>query len=272
MATTIALPATPGKPAFIKITPSRSEDLLACPRRYKALHIDGLGSIDRAPSKHLSYGISAHGSLHRFYEGGGFKVYGREAMARLLARSWVAEGYASEDEETAFRAQALTMLEAYYDTYADEPTRHLGHELFVQAKFRLDGMGVLLSGKIDRLSVWPDGRLEVIDYKTSGGAPPSPEKLASDMAPFLYYALGRVNNPDYPQIDVTFIYLKTMTRVTALFDPETVAEAKARLTQMVRQIDEGFFPPKPNGHCAWCEVRNGCPAMRREEVDLNDIV
>jgi putative RecB family exonuclease len=256
----------------IKLTPSRSEDFLACPRRYKRLHIDGLGRIERAPSKHLSFGTTIHEALRRFYESGGFEVYGPEAMIRLLAPSWVEQGYASEEEAAAFRADALRMLKAYYEAFCEEPTRHIGHELFVQARLRLEGLAVLLSGKIDRLSVWPDGRLELIDYKTNGGAPPSPEKLASDLAPFLYYAIARVNYQESPQIDVSFIYLKTMTKVTARFDGEALTEGKARLAGVVRQIQEGFFPPKPNGHCGWCEVRDDCPAMCREELDLDKLI
>lgn len=63
-----------------------------------------------------------------------------------------------------------------------------------------------------------------------------------------------------------------MTKVTARFDGEALAEGKARLAGVVRQIQQGFFPPKPNGHCAWCEVRDDCPAMCRDEVDLNEIL
>jgi putative RecB family exonuclease len=221
----------------VKLTPSRSEDFLACPLRYKRLHVDGLGPKDRPPSRHLSFGISLHDALRRFHEGGGPEVYGSAALSRLLDQSWVDHGYVDEDEAATFRTEALGILGAYCEAFGDEPTRHLGHELFVQAPFRLAGSRVLLSGKIDRLSVWPDGRLEVVDYKTSGGAPPSPEKLASDLAPFLYYTMARINYTEYALVDVTYLYLKTMTRVTARFDAE-----------------------------------DQCPVMNREEVDLDEVL
>ncbi len=257
---------------FIKLTPSRSEDFLACPRRFKRLHIDGFNGFERAPSKHLSFGITIHDTLRRFYEGGGFEAYPAQAMPRLLARSWVNEGYADENEAAAFRDEAINMLQAYHEAFREEPTRHLGHELFEQKRFRLDDLPVTLSGKIDRLSVWPEERLEVVDYKTNRGAPPSPEKLAGDFAPFLYYLLARFNHPDYQRIDVTFLFLRTMTKVTAQFDAETLAEGKARLANVLHQIDAGSFPPKPNGHCAWCEVRADCPAMSNDEIDLDSVV
>jgi putative RecB family exonuclease len=255
----------------IKLTPSRTEDFLACPRRYKSLYIDQLAPKDVEPSKYLSFGISIHDALNRFYDGGGNHVYEQGDMNRLLAQSWVPAGYSSDEEAAAFYADGLKMLERYYDAFRAEPTQHLGHELFIQAKFRLESQAVILSGKIDRLSVWPDGRLNVVDYKTSAGTPPTPERLAAELAPFLYYLLGRINYSDYPQVDVTFLYLRSMTAVTARFDSRAIAQGKARLTQVVRQIGEGFFPPKPNGHCGWCEVRDSCPALCHEEVDLERI-
>ena len=255
----------------VKITPSRIEDFEACPLRFDLLHVRHASPGSRRPSPQLSLGISVHECLYRFHEGGGHKVFGPEVMTRLLERSWIGEGYADDAEQSSYREEAIRVCEQYYAMFRDEPTQNIGNELFLQGRFRVDGVEVLLSGKLDRLSLWPDGRLEVIDYKMGNSAPPSPTKLAASLGTLLYYALARVNYAQYDRVEVAFLYLRTMTKVVATYDEDLLAECKARLKWIVNQISSGLFPAKPNGYCGWCEVRSSCPAMRKEWTDIDSV-
>lgn len=194
-------------------------------------------------------------------------------MARLLDRSWVKEGYADDAEQQAYREEAVRICESYYAAMLDGPGRHLGNELFLQGRYCIDGIGVLLSGKLDRLSLWPDGHLEVVDYKTGNGIVPSPSALAVGLSTFLYYALARTNYPQYDCVHVSYIYLRTSTKVVVSYDDkELLAECKGQLRRAVSEIASGFCLPKPNGRCGWCEVRSNCPAMRQEVVDLDRVM
>ena len=256
---------------LLRLTPSRTEDYQGCPLRFKLLHLDRLGPRERRPLPHLSFGASLHEALYRFYDRGGYEAVPPSALPRLLAQSWRADGYVDARDEAAYRAAAVRILERYYAAFRDEPVCHLGHELFLQARVRVGGTCLLLSGKIDRLSVWPDGHLQVVDYKTGTGPVPSPEKLAADLPTFLYYVLARLNYPEYSRVDVAHVYLQPTATVTAAYDAEAVAERKAALTRLVAEIAAGDFPPKPSHHCAWCEVRPLCPALRHTETDLDSL-
>ena len=164
------------------------------------------------------------------------------------------------------------MCRAYHEAFQDDPVEHLGSELFVDSTIRVNGTGVRLSGKFDRLAVWPDGRLEVVDYKTTSEQEPSPTKLAGKLTAFLYYLLARTRYPDPPKVVVSYVYLRTMRKVTAVYDAEIGADCKARLTDAIRQIASGDFPARPNQRCAWCDFTELCPTTVTEEVELDTII
>lgn len=257
----------------IKLTPSGIEVFEGCPFLFKLIHVQRLRPPGtQKPSPQLSLGNSVHDCLYLFHKEGGYGTYGVESMETLLGRSWILGGYSGEEEERAAWEEALQMCRAYYSTFRDEPVRHMGSEVFLDSTVRVNGAGVKLSGKIDRLAAWPDGRIEVVDYKTTAEPEPSPTKLAGKLTTFLYYLLARLGYPEPPRVEVSYIYLRTMRKVTAVYDPEIGAGCKARLAQAVSQIVAGDFPARPNQRCAWCEFTLLCPTTRGAEIDLDDVI
>ena len=118
----------------------------------------------------------------------------------------------------------------------------------------------------------PNGRLRIIDYKTNKGTPPSPARIGGSLVPFLYYALVRANYQTTAQIEVSYLYLRTMKWVVVSYDPETVAACKMLLRDVVQKITNQTFVPQPSGHCLWCPVRDRCPALQQEERDLDELL
>jgi RecB family exonuclease len=193
-------------------------------------------------------------------------------MEWLLKRSWVAGGYASRERESEAWEQALEMVRHYHLAFKDEPVKHLGSEAYLKARLSVRSIPVALSGKIDRLSTWPDGRLEVVDYKTGDEAEPGPTKLAGKLTTFLYYVLALLNHPEVPRVEVSYIYLRTMAKVTAVYDPETGADCKDRLARAVGQMAAGEYPAHPNQRCAWCDFTELCTLETPAEVDLAGVL
>lgn len=256
----------------IKLTPSGIEVFEGCPYLFKLMHIERRRPTRERPSPQLALGNSVHDCLYEFHKNGGHGKYDPASMEALLKRCWISGGYRNADQEQASWEEALEMCRGYYEAFQDDPVEHLGSELFVDSTIRVDGTSVKLSGKFDRLSSWPDGRLEVVDYKTTSEPEPSPTKLAGKLTAFLYYLLARTRYKDPPKVVVSYIYLRTMRKVTAIYDPATGADCKARLTEAVRQIAAGEFPARPNQRCAWCDFTELCPTTGTGEVDLDDII
>lgn len=259
--------------ASIKLTPSGIELFEGCPFLFRLVHVQRLKpSGPPRPSPQLSLGNSVHDCLYLFHKEGGYARHDRASIEALLRRSWISGGYSSEEEEREGWSVALRMCEGYHDAFAGEPVRHLGSELFLDSTLRVGEVSVLISGKLDRLAVWPDGHLEVVDYKTGDEAEPSPSKLAGKLTTFLYYVLARLNYREPPKVEVSYIYLRGMKKVTAVYDPALGADCKARLAEAVRQIAAGDFPARPNQRCAWCEYTDRCPVERPPEIDLDEVI
>lgn len=255
----------------VTLTPAQAEVLDRCPFQYRARYVQRLVPETRQRTPHLAMGDSVHACLYHFHKRGGHQHYAGPAMAALLDESWRHDGYADAAQEAAFRARAAAMCEAYHEGSRAEAVRHLGHEVFLSATFRLAGIQLRVRGKLDRLSLWPDGHLEVVDYKT-GAEPPGQADLADALAPFLYLLLARRAYPDYDRVDVSHLYLGTMARVTIVYDRQRCLAGKDRLAQAVTQIAHGVFPPSPHAFCPACPVRHHCPAMREDEIDLDTLL
>jgi RecB family exonuclease len=259
-------------PDTIKLTPSGIDDFEACPLHYSLKYVQQPKPGPIKPSPQLALGNSVHDCLYLFHKEGGHQVHTREGMAKLLERGWVSRGYSGREDELSHQSEALRMCEAYHSAFQDEPVQQLGSELFLKRVVRIGDLSVTVSGKVDRLTVWPDGRLEVIDYKTTAEAEPSPAKLAWKLCTFLYFILARTNYPDHARVEVSYIYLRGMRKVTAVYDEVTGAECKKRLVEAVQQISAGDFPARPNQRCAWCEFTDACPSTQHDEIDLDQII
>jgi putative RecB family exonuclease len=256
----------------LKLTPSGLEDFEWCPLHFSLKHLRKLPPSAPRRAPHLAFGNSVHDCLYLFYKGGAHQVYDREAMVALLRRGWTDREYASDEEQAGYWQEAVRICQEYHSASRDEPTAHLGSEVFLQAPLRVDGASVLLSGKLDRLAAWPDGHLRVIDYKTGSEAEPGPAKLAAKLSTFLYYLLAFVNYPQHRPVEVCYIYLRTLRQVAATYDADLGAECKARLKRAVSGILAGDFPATPSQRCAWCEYPDLCTRPRPGEMDLDEIM
>lgn len=270
MAATLVADRAPGS-RIVTLTPSQADVFDRCPFQYGARYGLGCRPGPRPCTAHTSMGESVHACLYHFHKRGGHQRHAREDIVGLLDQAWRGDGYDDREQEASFRRAAREMCEAYYDWTRDDAVRHLGHELLLSAEFRLAGFRLHVRGKLDRLSLWPDGRLEVVDYKT-GRVAPSPADLAEGLAPFLYLLLVRRAYPAYERVAVSHLYLATGANVTVDYDESQRALGKARLVEAVAQIATGDFQPRPNAFCPSCPVRHLCPAMRQADVDLDEVL
>ena len=246
---------------MLKLTPSRIREYQACPLQYRLKYVDGFASSALAASPALSFGNSLHSALEQLHRHGSARVTADDIPA-LLRKHWKGEGYANPTQEGEQFAVGVEALQKYLVNFGAVSGAVLGLELFLSSKVALGGLQFELVCRADRVEMLPDGRLEVLDYKTNAdGQLPSAESLTTDLATFVYYLLARVSYSQFTQVKVSQLNLLSLVKVCVEYSETQRAENKAGLLKLVQDIEASRFEPRPGVYCRWCSVREHCPAV-----------
>ena len=227
-----------------------------CPAKWRFMYVDGLG---RGPSPYLSFGSSIHEALEWFHKR---PVPIAPSLDELLARYdevWIAEGYASPEEEAQWRAHGREVLTRYHADNADPFVLPAG----IETPFTIEIEGVQVSGKIDRLDRLPGGGYEVIDYKTNRKLPPK-AKVERDLQLSIYHLAARALWDIDPE-RLTMYYVLPGHRISTSRTPAQLDEVRRRIATVAERIEAGRFEPSPNTLCGWCSYQTICPAYRYRE-------
>jgi RecB family exonuclease len=234
---------TPVQPApgALVLSPTRYRLFQACPRRYFLAHVVQLGGdpddptlLDGAP------GIAAHDELR--------------ARHADPARH---DDPGQVDEEAAPDPTVLRAVRNHRAICPRDGATYLGGE--VDLRFLIAGKAVLLTGRADALWRYPDGTLEVRDYKT-GHCPPS---LDTDL-PAALYALLAHHHPSRPSA-VRVVYERLGGETPGVVELQVTPDALQHAFEQVvafadRVRSERAFPARPNpGSCRTCPYRLVCP-------------
>jgi ATP-dependent helicase/nuclease subunit B len=130
---------------------------------------------------------------------------------------------------------------------------------------------IALSGVADRIDLLDDGTLRVIDYKT--GTPPKPARALQLPIYSLCAERALADRGDDPWSVGDALYISFKGRpVVPLFPrrgdrDRVLADAKARLFQVVGAIERGEFPVLPEQPflCGYCAYSSVC---RKDYVEL----
>ncbi|MGI8330803.1 RecB family exonuclease [Actinomadura scrupuli] len=144
-------------------TPSRLNNWLDCPRRYRMTYLDRPQPPKGPPWAHNSLGASVHNALAAWWR---LPEPRRtvEMSGTLLLRGWLTDGFRDAGQSEAWRTRAREMVEAYVSGL-DPHTEPVGVERTVATRTDV----IALSGRIDRLDETASGpgtELVVVDYKT----------------------------------------------------------------------------------------------------------
>jgi RecB family exonuclease len=193
-------------------------------------------------------------------------------VEQILRRHWSADGYLDRKEAETYFIRGLEALRKYVKVTDPADRITIGTEVFISRVVRLDGTRVRLGCKIDRVEQRPDNVLDLLDYKTcASGKVPTKESLTTDLPTFIYYLLARIIYPSHPHIVVSQLNLLTLARVEVAYQDTDLAANKRALIDLVHEIETVHFAPRPSSACAWCPIRDTCPAFN-SEVDLDDLI
>jgi len=232
----------------VELSFSRYRVYRECPWKYKLQFVDRRRAPMDPPS---SLGVSLHRALERFHRAHATE---RDDLLEAYEREFLRSGFADAAERDRWFEKGRRILEKYFEAEQSRRTEVLGNEReFVYPLGRHT-----VRGMIDRIDKRPDGRIEVIDYKTRfeiGGGDPLPAEV-SDLQ-LRFYALGVKECFGYAPALLTIHYLAAGKTETKEYDPEGEDELKKDLVRVADEIERQRYPPETS-FCPRCVYRKDC--------------
>jgi len=216
-------------------------------------------------SKHYySFGSSLHKVLERLHDSrdGGVKTV--DQVVAALEESWIDAGYGSQQEMQEAMGEGKAILASYVERIEESPPA--GVTILVEKMLRADLGPFVLIGRVDRVDEWPDGTLEIVDYK-SGRSAISAEEVHHDLAMSCYQILVREGFPDRPVV-ASILAIRSGTAATASLNADELAEFRLSLLELGEIIlsrDYDELVPVPNDLCPTCDFLPLC----RRHPDFN---
>jgi superfamily I DNA/RNA helicase/RecB family exonuclease len=204
-------------------------------------------------------GTYVHDVLERFLQPGNDIDHSLEALRILANERWSDDIATYRPQREELRRQSLEILDAWWESEG----QHLDRSTVVAVEHAFDiEIGPhRIRGKIDRVDRTPDGRIEIVDYKT-GKKEISDDAAVDDLQLATYHLaaerdpkLSAEGSPDRLRL----LYLRSMhSREQPITDDHAV-RTEARILAMAEQILTEQFQPSVSADCDHCDFHRLCP-------------
>jgi len=245
----------------MRISYSRFARYQTCPQQYKLQYVDRIAVPTPAA---LHFGASVHEALNFMYDPRHLRRPDLEQVIEAFVRAWRAreEEVAGQDRQPYFE-DGVQMLRRHYEGHAvpEEGRATAATEQFFTIPF---GDGHTLTGRIDRVDVLPDKRLEIIDYKTSRRMPP--QKDVENDAQLAIYRMAADRLYPGREVTTTLLYLLHDYEMQLTQSEEFLAAKREEIQDVIVRIELEDFDVNPGRHCDWCMYRAHCPLFRAPAV------
>ena len=248
-----------------KFSPSKLDVYRNCARRYQYRYVDKISRRRKTPETVV--GVAVHAAFEEMYQlVSGGKVPTLEEVQALYASALDSEW----DDTVQLKDERFTRenwkkvgadcVELYYRAHAPfSEDRTIAVEKRVGFPIEIDGHEYRIEGFVDRLSLAPDGAIEIHDYKTAKTLP-NQEHADADWQLALYELAVRREWPDAKDVRLKWHYVRHGKTLTSVRD----AAARARLTEEVSRTIAAIkhdheFKTAVTPLCDWCEYRDLCP-------------
>ncbi|MCX7799421.1 MAG: PD-(D/E)XK nuclease family protein [Fimbriimonadales bacterium] len=214
------------------LSPTKISTYLACPSKYRWTYVDDRGKWYIRAKSYYSFGATLHKVLERFHDS---RDAGVQTVGQVLAayeESWIDAGFESPEAMAQAYAEGKVILEQHVRAAAERPSE--AKTIAVERLLRADLGDFVLIGRIDRIDEYPDGTLEIVDYK-SGRQETSDEEVATDLAMACYQLLVRERYPGRP-VRATILALRSGSRGSASLGDEELARFRDDLILLGREI------------------------------------
>jgi DNA helicase-2/ATP-dependent DNA helicase PcrA len=253
--------AARAEPSLAPFIPRRGEGLMLsasdietyrlCPLKYKFARVF---RIPQEPTINQRFGIVVHQVLERFHAGGGGSL---EALMDLFEASWRRAGFGDSNDDLQFRDKAVAALKRYWQLDAGRESEPAWFER--SFSFKLGPH--LLRGRVDRVDRLPDGRYELIDYKT--GKPKTATELSQDVQLSLYQ-MGARKSWQVETAAQSYYYVLANEKVPVEHSEEELERVRETVAEIADGILSQEFEPRPSYElCSFCDYRIICPAAEK---------
>ena len=228
-----------------------------CPFKYKLIYINGW----HIPSNpYISLGLTVHNVLDEYHK----RSLGKsEEILSLYDELWVNNGFSEPSEALEFYQEGRHMIEDFYDW--DKKRRDEGVKTIYTEKnfsFNIKNGRYIVMGIIDRIDRYPDGKVEVIDYKTHREEW-SKERLEGDLQ-LTIYSIGLKNSLGLKADKLSYYFLYRNEYVSASRGEKDEKAALDEIEFVGGRIYSKKFEPRHES-CSRCDFRRKCPQSAAKE-------
>jgi len=234
-----------------------------CPLHYKLRYIF---KVPTPPSASQSFGTSMHAALKNFYT---MVMSGQKPSERLvfecLKNNWVKEGFKTKKHEIKFFEKGKLYLAGFLKEGFDKKNLPVALEqpftipLWSKDK---DVKPLKIGGVIDRVDVFPDGSIEIVDYKTGANIPS--QKEVDKNLQLSFYGLAATQIPEDPfnkkpeKIKLSLYYLDEQEKISTTRTQEDLDKAKEEILKVRDEIENSDFRCSGSYLCKDCEFKLLC--------------
>lgn len=258
---TSAPAALPQPARDITLTPSNADALKEC--AYRVVHApkqpDASGTLRRGTLIHDILRLDTQ----RYLAG----------LAQLSAEEVVIRGCSDEEykRDPQFLELASSCVAGARRFLSDRGVVAMQPERYVRSAYRhvagQPGLRIRFSGKIDLIARNARSGLTLLDYKT-GHSIPGPLDLATRPSSFVYTYLGRCLYDQDPRVsaactsEIEIVQLLPHLGISssATLTPDEIQAGTALVREMVIAMDQERNTPTPGDYCAYCLIKDECPA------------
>ncbi len=249
----LALPAIEGLGA--QLSASAVETYETCPLQFK---FEREWKLGREVHAAMQYGAAMHRVLRTYYDS--IKLGRTKSDEELLQIFRDDEGIAGIQDDyqrDLYLKQGIAQLREFL---AASRCGRAPEVLHTEEWFDVQIAGTKVAGRIDRIDRLPDGRVNIVDYKTGKART---QEDADDSLQLSIYTLAAQQKWDYRVGELVFHNLEGNVAVASKRTDFQLEEARERVQAVARGIADGNFKAKPDFHCTFCAFRGLCPAREK---------
>ncbi|MCX6795426.1 MAG: ATP-dependent DNA helicase [Candidatus Falkowbacteria bacterium] len=236
-----------------------------CPLQYKFAFILKIPAPEDKPS--LIFGRVMHSVLFDFLspltagkQALQNSLFGEEGavslsenkLLEIFEERWQPDGYSDKEQRSEYHNKGKEALRAFWKYWQELGGREI---LFLEKRFSFKIGGEIMKGAIDRVDVLPDGRLEIVDYKT--GNPK--EKLDYEARrQLILYQLFLEAFLGKSIARLSYYYLENGSIMSFEATDKEKEKLQKEIEEEIGDIKKGKFPPKPSEMCKFCDFKGIC--------------
>lgn len=214
-----------------------------CPMHYKAKYILGLSEPATAMT---TLGVAVHNALKSYFSAP------NQDLIELYRKYWKDEGFLNKTQRLELKKEGEKYLREFL---AKSPYAKHSPEL-LEYEFRSPiSSDLKIGGRIDRVDVWPDGTVEIVDYKTGAKLPE--QKDVDKNLQLSFYALAAKDLKMGDKIKLTLIYLKFNQAISTDRTQSDLEKVREQILKIRDEIQNSDFAC--TGHfCDSCAFKMLC--------------